>query len=289
MPPIVPENIQGRKYEPVGRCIYCGSDGHGRKLGDEHLMPYSLGGNAILPEASCAKCEGVTSYLDGYLANAIFGDYRLARGIQSRNARKRPKTRDTLIKTPSGKLENYTFEAGRRLFPFQAPMPIFELPGILLGNAPTDTFKPGYMMLLFHYVPPDLREEMKAGPDEQVAVLPHVRVNRETFARAIAKIAYCHLVAADQLKDCVLFPVARFILGLDRLAPYLVGSAPGADPPEQALHKIGTYWQRYPTKSILVASVRLFADTGLRDRGFPTYLVAIGEREGPPPPSLVGP
>jgi 5-methylcytosine-specific restriction endonuclease McrA len=55
-----------------GVCIYCGWDGGEEGLRDEHTVPYSLGGNTVLLKASCADCEAITSYLDGYIANAAF-------------------------------------------------------------------------------------------------------------------------------------------------------------------------------------------------------------------------
>ena len=48
-------------------------------------MPYSLGGNTELLDASCSDCEGITSYLDGYMANAIFGHLRVHIDLQSRS------------------------------------------------------------------------------------------------------------------------------------------------------------------------------------------------------------
>jgi len=80
------ENVQGKKL-PVkngGVCIYCGSDGGADGLGSEHIIPFSLGGNTELLNASCRACEGITSYLDGYLANAVFGDFRVHMDLQSR-------------------------------------------------------------------------------------------------------------------------------------------------------------------------------------------------------------
>jgi 5-methylcytosine-specific restriction endonuclease McrA len=68
------EDVQGRRA-PVkggGTCIYCGSDGGTDGLRNEHAVPYSLGGTAKLLNASCSECERVTSYLDGYLANATY-------------------------------------------------------------------------------------------------------------------------------------------------------------------------------------------------------------------------
>jgi hypothetical protein len=65
-------NLVRNVFPPVGRCIYCGSDGGPDGLREEHIIPYSLGGNAVLEEASCSRCEAITSYLEGYAANVIF-------------------------------------------------------------------------------------------------------------------------------------------------------------------------------------------------------------------------
>jgi hypothetical protein len=46
-------DVQGKIYASFGRCIYCGSDGGTDGLRDEHIMPYCLGGNAIIRDASC--------------------------------------------------------------------------------------------------------------------------------------------------------------------------------------------------------------------------------------------
>jgi HNH endonuclease len=40
-------------FPAVGRCIYCGSTD---LLSEEHIIPYSLSGHYVLPEASCDKC-----------------------------------------------------------------------------------------------------------------------------------------------------------------------------------------------------------------------------------------
>ena len=40
------------------------------------IVPLSLGGTAVIEKGSCARCEKITSYLDGYLARDIFNEYR---------------------------------------------------------------------------------------------------------------------------------------------------------------------------------------------------------------------
>jgi hypothetical protein len=60
-PPFVLGTEAPVTYDPIGRCIYC--DSETSELGDEYIIPYSLNGTHVLPEASCRTCEGVTSYL----------------------------------------------------------------------------------------------------------------------------------------------------------------------------------------------------------------------------------
>jgi HNH endonuclease len=85
-----PDDIQGKKFPGYGRCIYCGSTDGGDGLGDEHVIPFALGGNAEILAASCKWCERITSYLDGYLARHTYHEYRAHAGTQTRNPRERP-------------------------------------------------------------------------------------------------------------------------------------------------------------------------------------------------------
>ena len=51
-------DIQGVKFPGYGRCIYCGSTG---PLKDEHIIPFSLGGKAVIEAASSGECKKVTN------------------------------------------------------------------------------------------------------------------------------------------------------------------------------------------------------------------------------------
>ena len=65
-------DIQGKIYPGFGRCIYCGSDGGTDGLRDEHIMPYCLGGNAVIEKASCKACEASHE-----LSRWLYGSARL--------------------------------------------------------------------------------------------------------------------------------------------------------------------------------------------------------------------
>jgi hypothetical protein len=84
-------------YPPAKKCIYCGSLTYSEKeksrnLGNEHIIPESLGGRFILPEASCAKCEGITSSFEGAAARTIFGPVRIHLNLPTKRPKDRPKT-----------------------------------------------------------------------------------------------------------------------------------------------------------------------------------------------------
>jgi HNH endonuclease len=119
-----PEDIQGKKFPGSGRCIYCDRDGGGDGLRDEHIVPLSLGGKAVIANASCSNCEKVTSYLDGYLGRHVFYEYRLHTGMKSPRRKAKPK--------PTALAASVVL-AGReeeRLIPSSRPSLLFGAPGL---------------------------------------------------------------------------------------------------------------------------------------------------------------
>jgi hypothetical protein len=130
------ENIQGRRYPPVGKCIYCGSDGGAKGLSDEHMVPFSLGGDAILPKASCAACATETSKIELYLARHIFYGLRSHVGAPSRK-RSLPSTLSATISV--GEQEgSYEFLASDQ--PFALMLPTWDYPGIMRQVQPAEDF-----------------------------------------------------------------------------------------------------------------------------------------------------
>jgi HNH endonuclease len=66
------------RYPEVGVCIYCGST---NQLEDEHIVPFGLGGNAILPAASCRTCAVVTSRFELSVLRGPMRPIRVALGV----------------------------------------------------------------------------------------------------------------------------------------------------------------------------------------------------------------
>lgn len=271
------DNIQGRRYPPVGKCIYCGSDGGPKGLSDEHMIPFSLGGDAVLPEASCAVCATETSKIELYLARHIFHGLRSHVGAPSRK-KSLPSTLSADISVGDQE-DSYEFLAADQ--PFALMLLTWDYPGIMRQVQPSEDF-PVCNVRAYNFVPGNLREILGLA-DEAPDPIIHIgsgTLNSIVFARAIAKIAYCNVVAKYGLNGFRHLVLPDLILGRYPCVPYFVGTDPGDPPPPDARNvrhavQIATANGREGLR-FLVAAVRLFAHSGTREHGMPIYHVVAG-------------
>jgi hypothetical protein len=271
------EDIQGRKYPPVGRCIYCGSNGGSDGLSDEHIVPYSLGGDAELQKASCRSCATITSQIELYIARKIFHEFR--------SHVRAPSRKKTLPSTLSANLSVGVQEMTQEFLaadqPFALMLPIWDIPGIMRQVQPSPDF-PVCNVRAYNFMPSTLRETLGL-PEDAPNPIVHIAsgsIDNVRFARAIAKIAYCGAVArygADGFRPLALPDI---ILGKYSCVPYFVGSDPGDPPPRdpgQIRHGIDLATATgHDGVRLLVAAVRLFAHSGSPEHGMPIYRVVVG-------------
>lgn len=272
-------DIQGKKV-PVrgggGRCIYCGSDGGAEGLRDEHTVPFSLSGNAQLLAASCRKCEAITSYLDGYLAHAVFGHFRPHAGVQSRSGH--PETLPAIVELANGQK---VVDLMTKDHPFFLNMPVWRIPGILRGAPPTEDFAPAFAHVYWS-VPPNIRETLGIKHGEVARIADATKIpNLKTFGRAIAKIAYCNAIMEVGLDNFRPLAMPDLILGRYPNIPYFVGSDPGEPPPpleRGVMHSFEFVEIEYNRLKLLAVKMRLFAHAGTKQNGMPIYTVVVGQR-----------
>lgn len=62
------------RYRAAGKCIYCGCT---EQLTDEHIVPFALGGNLVLPTASCVACADRTKKYEQRTLRATLGNVRI--------------------------------------------------------------------------------------------------------------------------------------------------------------------------------------------------------------------
>src|SRR5271169_2001834 len=69
-----------RRFDPIGRCIYCGATPP-TPLTQEHVMPQGLGGGIILPKSSCDPCRQITQKIEELCLRKMLLSYRLKTGL----------------------------------------------------------------------------------------------------------------------------------------------------------------------------------------------------------------
>ena len=62
-----------------------GKSGPDIELTGEHILAYALGGDAVLPLASCTPCQNIIRPIETHCAYEIFSDIRVHHGVHSRS------------------------------------------------------------------------------------------------------------------------------------------------------------------------------------------------------------
>jgi len=268
----------------VGRCIYCGAHGPGVKLQREHIIPYSLGSDTYLKNASCPCCAKITRDIETHVARNIYGHLRIHIGVQTRHPEQRPQKLP--IRIVHRGLESRV-ELPINQHPFFLVLPAWRIPTILDRHAALSSQFEEFHSKIFSYVPDTIRQSLKIDNVDDLAIGPDGFVDVVQFSRVLMKIAYCQCVALFGL-DGFEHPVApSLVLGKFKSIPYLVGVEPGDPKPPAPAHQ-----QHHievvdatvpPARRVLLVKIRLFADSGTSggndspSYGMPTYLVVVGE------------
>jgi hypothetical protein len=257
----MPEVLEIRtttRVRPVGFCIYCGSK---ENLSDEHVVPFALGGNVILPDASCPNCAAITSAFEGSVLRGFMREGRTAGRFPTRRPKERPTTLPLSIKR-GDEMESIA------LAPVESPgflqLPMLESAAFLVGRPPVNGLIPCGSELLGFGKPPD-----KVAADlKTTTIQTSAKIDLAAFIRMLAKIGYSFAVAAQGPYPLDEVPVLSLILGSAFDGSTWIGSAEyrlevEAQSPQHALGLV-------PAKTtvdgnveeILIAYVKLFANAG---------------------------
>jgi hypothetical protein len=212
-------DLDARRYEPVGRCIYCGST---KNLTDEHIFPKFLWGHTVLPKASCECCRRLTSAFELTCAHFIFGRFRIVHDLPTDHPRRRPTELSIEI------------EKGGDIQSVEVPItdypgaPLFLLtwvkPGILRGARRSDTVLQGLQFHFIMTVPRDIEERFtRIGVSPGTYAYVPIGFEVVSFAQFIAKVTHALAVAEFGIEsfDPYLTPLIR---GRYRDVPFLTGA-----------------------------------------------------------------
>jgi len=244
-----------------GACIYCRA--RGVKLTDEHVIPLSLGGQHILEGASCRSCADITTKFERDVARDMWGDARISYNVQSRRKKKR-KT-NIVLADPADSARRVKVPYSE----YPAAMVFYKMgrAGLLEGLPDTVDVSNRWQ---FVAVTDDVKA--KAFPQKfGVPLTAKFRHMPESFARLLAKIGYCHLLTVLDPGD--FRPICLpYIMGDRKNPSYVVGGAFEIAEPETVGYRLSTVGFGSPERMMLVAEIRLFANTFT-----PIYHVVVGD------------
>jgi hypothetical protein len=146
----------------------------------------------------------------------------------------------------------------------------------MIGKRISDSFgEPG--KFTYWYVPPNLRDVIGLRDGDVGRIIdtsrPH---NLNTFARGLAKIAYCNVVMKYGLDGFRPLVTPDIILGRFPNIAYFVGSDPTPPSPPYrrgVQHSVGLGSITVSNTKFLTASIRLFGDSGANDKGTLSFMV----------------
>lgn len=269
------QNTLRKVYDPVGRCIYCGSTAYApdstRFLATEHIIPLALSGTLDLPQASCRRCERIINPWETKLLKGALLGCRTHLGLETRRPKDRPKalplfdprmTPDRKMMVP---IEDY---------PASLLLATFDAPHLLTGVIFGDDQVAGVWMHYFKDVAELLAK--KYGLD----VFATTSLDVFALCRTLGKIAHAYTVAELGI-DGFVHMLPNYIVGqhYDEWASYYVGGLPRAEPSTSNLHEIEIEIPTGETWRYVVVRIRLFASVGA-----PTYRIVSGQRLAPTKP-----
>jgi hypothetical protein len=250
------------KFPPVNCCIYCRTSD--KELGDEHVVPYALGGNYVLPKASCPACSRITARFEGVTCRTTLGNLRMRYGFPTHRKRDRPNTIEIGTLNEDG-------STGRRDIPVQeypigAFIPYFGRAGFFLGAPPNLDV----LQATFKNHPTDELEDLTRiyNWDGRISIkwMPN------EYALTIMKIAHCYAVSALNVDGFETIAVP-YILGEESNFSYIFGqvgeNTPASSP--SPVWDVSLRFEQKPNGVLLVAHVSL-----LPGMGTPIYEVIVG-------------
>lgn len=243
------------KIKTPTKCIYCGATE--TLLSDEHIIPYSLGGTWIIPNASCAVCSYITSRFERSISRRTYLALRTKAAFPTYRPKKRPKSFDAVMVAANGTRRVISVPTSK--YPTIFPILHLPPPGILLNAPLSDTS-------------PEMKLSISGNSSEINAFLaeyPGAELSFEIFwddlCRALAKIAHSFTIGhygdvgyTPLLPQLILggYPYLSHLVGCDvDVENSLSKSADGVsiliDPDGHIIVNIDIMGGRLPTYSVV--------------------------------------
>jgi hypothetical protein len=254
------------EYAPAGKCIYCGRT-VGR-LTIEHIIPQSLGGNLLLPKATCGSCSKITEGFETAVSRNFFWPIRTQMRFPSKK-RKWPKTFKIYVRTSDG--GELSHDVPLALFPVEIYLYKFAPCGLLAGRLESEASNFEAKEWRWGPSPEDIERVLR--PRYGGVAVNISRFHPWPFFRMLAKIGHSYAVAecgADSFAP-LLLPII-----LDRphalISHYVGGSFDRMAEHHEDLHRISLEEREIKGRYYLIAQLDFFSLFGGAH-----YHVVVGE------------
>lgn len=199
----------------IDKCIYCGIANV--PLTDEHVIPYSLGGTWVLPNASCKNCADSTSRAERDISRETYLPLRTKAKFPTYRKNRRPKAFEAILVTDSG--ERIKAEIPIDLYPVIYPVLRLPPPEILTTSVLASHKDKASIEIGLDYS--DLLSFFEKYPSINSLELS-TKLRIDSFFRTLAKIAHSFVIGklGDVGYEQLLPPI---ILGDTSQASYLIG------------------------------------------------------------------
>lgn len=239
------------------------------RLGDEHIVPFSIGGQHIIEDASCDACANITKKFEQDVMRGIWGDARVSYGAPTRRKKERKQKTHIILDDPKGSRPSLRIPYSE----YPAPMFFYRMntAGLLQGMPETvDISQFWQITTVVDQAKLDAFE--KSYPGRLTAKFRHQPIS---FARLLAKIGYGHILTTLDPSD--FRPICLpYILGTKVNVSFVVGGEFEPPPPQEGLgYALGTAVFGTHERIMIVAEIRLLANNRT-----PRYHVVVGDVHG---------
>jgi hypothetical protein len=264
----LPREKVGERLPPLRRCAFCGVRSTAEapvEFPDEHIVPEFLGAGLELREATCPKCQKVTSTFEGSIARQMFDPIRKAMDLRGKRGR--------MLKS------KFPVDVGREVSDPRT-LPIADHPTILtfpnLFPASSFSCRPPGTDGVYNVLMLNLNVDEAALAKHGIGMFSTQIIDTVRFCQVLAKIAHVyavHVHGFDGFEHLVAdFVRTDFPRGAEFASRFdHVGGMLRPEPASDNLHEIEPGHIEWGGEALLAVRVRLFACLD-----FPSYYVTVG-------------
>lgn len=267
-----------RKYIPVHVCIYCGEK---ENLSDEHIIPFALGGNWLLPKSSCRECSQLTSEFERTCLRIILGPTRLHLNFPTRRKKTRPSKLSLKMKYNKEDKDWVDIDVQQEDYPFIIGLPQYGLPDEISGLITVDHRDSGTKSIWVRggnlHNNTNAYLEFICRKYRMAAVMPTMNLKTHEFCLMLTKIAHAYTIAEVGINSFKPFLSTMICRADTSNSIQYVGGLLAAEPRSKNLHEVSFDSSLNTNPNIISVRIRLLAFLEA-----PTYYVAVGRKHENP-------